>query len=84
MGADCNRLPEGPAALAVDGQPFGGVDSKDRQLQQLQHLVEQLLRWRDKGRKRERVDEIQVFLYAVRIIRPHAVASRGLGRRRQP
>jgi len=40
------------------------LDTKERRLQQLQHMVEQLLRWRY-GPKRERVNENQLFLYAV-------------------
>jgi transposase len=68
MDIDRNKLPEDPAALR---QMVAGLleelDSKDRRLRQLQHTVEQLLRWRY-GQKRERVNENQLFLYAVGII----------------
>jgi transposase len=68
MEIDRNKLPEDPAALRqmVTGL-LEELDSKERRLQQLQHMVEQLLRWRY-GPKRERVDENQLFLYAVGII----------------
>jgi transposase len=68
MEIDRNKLPEDPAALR---QMVAGLleelHSKERRLQQLQHLVEQLLRARY-GPKRERVNENQLFLYAVGII----------------
>ena len=68
MEIDRNKLPGDPAALR---QMVAGLleelDSKERRLQQLQHMVEQLLRWRY-GPKRERVNENQLFLYAVGII----------------
>ena len=68
MEIDRNKLPEDPAALR---QMVAGLleelDTKERRLQQLQHMVEQLLRWRY-GPKRERVNENQLFLYAVGII----------------
>jgi len=57
MEIDRNKLPEDPAALR---QMVAGLleelDTKERRLQQLQHMVEQLLRWRY-GPKRERVNE---------------------------
>lgn len=55
MDIDRDQLPEDPAALRlmVAGL-LEELDSRGRRLQQLQHLVEQLLRWRY-GPKRERV-----------------------------
>src|ERR1700693_651944 len=68
MEIDRNKLSEDPDALRqmVTGL-LQELDSKERRLQQLQHMVEPLLRWRY-GPKRERVDENQLFLYAVGII----------------
>ncbi|NQT84944.1 hypothetical protein HQ563_18160 [bacterium] len=43
------------------------LDTKDRRVKRLQHLLEQLLRWRY-GPKRERVDENQLFLFAAAIV----------------
>lgn len=42
------------------------LDAQERRLRQVQHWLEQLLRWRY-GQKRERVDENQLFLFAVEI-----------------
>lgn len=64
MEIDPQQLPEDSAALR---QMVAGlleeVDAKERRLQQLQHLLEQLLRHRY-GPRRERVDENQLFLFA--------------------
>jgi len=57
-------VPEDPAACADGAGLLEELDTKERRLQQLQHMVEQLLRWRY-GPKRERVNENQLFLYAV-------------------
>jgi transposase len=43
------------------------LDAKDRRLRQLQHVVEELLRWRY-GQRRERVDENQMFMFAAGIL----------------
>ena len=65
MEIDRNKLPEDVAALRqMVAALLEEVDSKERRLQQLQHLLEQLLRWRY-GPKRERVNENQLFLFAV-------------------
>jgi len=65
---DRNKLPEDVAALRqMVAALLEEVDSKERRLQQLQHLLEQLLRWRY-GPKRERVSENQLFLFAVGIV----------------
>jgi hypothetical protein len=49
------------------GQLLTELDAKDRRAKQLQHLVEELLRWRY-GPKRERVDENQLVLFAAGIL----------------
>lgn len=68
MEIDRNKLPEDVAALRqMVAALLEEVDSKGRRLQQLQHLLEQLLRWRY-GPKRERVNENQLFLFAVGIV----------------
>ena len=68
MEIDRHKLPEDVAALRqmVVGL-LEEVGSRERRLQQLQHLLEQLLRWRY-GPKRERVNENQLFLFAVGIV----------------
>jgi len=68
MEIDRNKLPEDVAALRrMVAALLEEVDSKERRLQQLQHLLEQLLRWRY-GPKRERLNENQLFLFAVGIV----------------
>jgi len=68
MEIDRNKLPEDVAALRqMVAALLEEVDSKERRLQQRQHLLEQLLRWRY-GPKRERVNENQLFLFAVGIV----------------
>jgi transposase len=64
MEIDPQQLPEDPAALRqmVTGL-LQEMDAKERRLQQLQHMLEQLLRHRY-GPRRERVDENQMFLFA--------------------
>jgi len=65
MEIDRQRLPEDSAALRQMVLPslLEEVDAKERRLRQVQHMLEQLLRWRY-GPKRERVDENQLFLFA--------------------
>jgi len=68
MEIDRNKLPEDVAALRqMVAALLEEVNSKERRLQQLQHLLEQLLRWRY-GPKRERVNANQLFLFAVGIV----------------
>ena len=68
MEIDRHKLPEDVAALRqMVAALLEEVDAKERRLQQLQHLLEQLLRWRY-GPKRERVNENQLFLFAVGIV----------------
>ena len=43
------------------------LDVRERRMRQLQHQLEQLLRWRY-GSKRERVDENQLFLFAAEVV----------------
>jgi len=67
MEIDHQNLPSDPAVLQrmVVGL-LEELDTKDRRLQQAQHWLEQLLRHRY-GQKSERVDENQLFLFAVEI-----------------
>ena len=68
MEIDPHHLPNDPAALRqiVIGL-LEELDTKERRLQQVQHMLEQLLRHRY-GPKRERVDENQLFLFAAEIV----------------
>jgi transposase len=62
---DPNHLPKDPAALQqMVRNLLEELESKERRLKQLQHWVEQLLRARY-GQRRERVNENQLFLFAV-------------------
>lgn len=65
MEINRHNLPEDPAALQqmVVGL-LEELETKERRLRQLQHWVEQLLRWRY-GPRRERVNENQLFLFAM-------------------
>jgi transposase len=88
MEIDRNKLPEDVAALRqMVAALLEEVDTKKRRLQQLQHLLEQLLRWRY-GPKRERVNENQLFLFSVGIVTTAQEAPRPLedakAARRQP
>jgi transposase len=68
MEIDPNYLPTDPEALKR--MVVGLVEQlaeKQQELRQVQHLLEQLLRWRY-GQKRERIDENQLFLFAASII----------------
>ncbi len=68
MEIDPKQLPENPSALRqmVIGL-LEEAEQRERKLRQLQHWVEQLLRWRY-GPKRERVNENQLFLFAVALV----------------
>ncbi len=68
MEIDRHHLPEDPAALQqmVIGL-LEELEAKERRLKRVQHLLEQLLRWRY-GQKRERVDENQLFLFAAGLV----------------
>jgi transposase len=68
MDIDPNHLPSDVAALQqMVLELLQDLDTKDRRLIRVQHLLEQLLRWRY-GQKRERVDENQLFLFAARLV----------------
>lgn len=68
MAIDPNQLPHDPAALRqMVMSLLEEVETKDRHLRQLQHWVEQLLRARY-GPRRERVNENQLFLFAVALV----------------
>ena len=68
MEIDPKQLPEDPSALR---QMVVGLleeaEQRERKLRQLQHWVEQLLRWRY-GPRREQVNENQLFLFAVALV----------------
>ncbi len=71
MQIDPNHLPQDPAALRqMVLSLLEELGAKERDLARVKHMLEQLLRWRY-GPKRERVDENQLFLFAV------AMASAG-------
>ena len=69
MDIDPKHLPQDPQALQrmVIGL-VAQLAEQQRELRQVQHLLEQLLRWRY-GQKRERVDENQLCLFAASVIR---------------
>ena len=68
MAIDPHQLPEDPGALRqMVMSLLEEVETKDRRLQQLQHWLEQLLRARY-GPRRERVNENQLFLFAVALV----------------
>jgi transposase len=68
MQIDPHHLPEDAAALRqMVVSLLEELDSKQRRLTRVQHMLEQLLRWRY-GQKRERVDENQLFLFAAAVV----------------
>jgi len=68
VAIDPHQLPNDPAALRqMVMSLMEEVETKDRRLRQLQHWVEQLLRARY-GPRRERVNENQLFLFAVALV----------------
>jgi len=68
MTSDLSKLPTDPAVLqAMVGDLLRELEAKERKLIGLQHHLEHLLRWRY-GPKRERVDENQLFLFAVGLV----------------
>ncbi len=75
MEIDPSHLPKDPDAL--QRMVIGLVEqlaAQQRELRQVQHLLEQLLRWRY-GQKRERIDENQLFLFAASVIRNAAATA---------
>jgi len=86
MAIDPQQLPEDPATLRqIVAGLLQEVDAKERRLQPLQHLLEQLLRHRY-GPRRERVDENQLFLFAagMRSASPQAVPAQQESKAAQP
>ena len=68
MEIDPHNLPADRAVLQqMVRSLLEELNDKERRFQRVQHLLEQLLRWRY-GQKRERVDENQLFLFAAAII----------------
>jgi len=68
VAIDPSQLPNDPTALRqMVMSLLEEVETKDRRLQQLQHWVERLLRARY-GPRRERVNENQLFLFAVALV----------------
>jgi transposase len=68
MDIDRNNLPEDKQSLReLVVELMSELDVKDRKLRRLQHQLEKLLRWRY-GPKRERVDQNQLFLFAVGLV----------------
>ncbi len=95
MDIDPSNLPDDPAALKrMIASLLEDREAGQRRLRQLQHLVEQLLRYRY-GPRRERVNENQLFLFAAEVLqvqeaspaaKPAATKprSKGHGRQRMP
>ena len=68
MDIDPQRLPEDPALLRqMVTSLVQEAEARERRLRQLQHWLEQLLRARY-GPRRERVNERQLFLFAVALV----------------
>jgi hypothetical protein len=68
MEINRHSLPEDPAVLQqMVTSLLEELETKERRLRQLQHWVEQLLRWRY-GPRRERVNENQLFLFAIALV----------------
>ena len=68
MTIDPNNLPHDLTGChALITELVRELDVRDRRVRQLQHQLEQLLRWRY-GQKRERVDENQMFFDALALV----------------
>ena len=75
MEIDPHNLPEEASLLRqIVLQLLQVVEDKDRLLERVQHQLKQLLRQRY-GQKRERIDENQLFLFAVQIVAASQRAS---------
>ncbi len=75
MEIDPHNLPDDPAALKrMVAKLIEDRAASERRLRQLQHMLEQLLRYRY-GPRRERVNENQLFLFAAEIIKSEKNAS---------
>lgn len=67
MEIDPQRLPDNPAILRQMVLDLATqLEVHERRLARVQNLLEQLLRWRF-GQKREKIDERQLFLFAVQL-----------------
>ena len=65
MALDPQTLPENPDLLRqMVIELATQLEANERRLARIQHILEQLLKWRY-GQKREKVDENQLFLFAV-------------------
>jgi hypothetical protein len=68
MGIDPNSLPQDAATLrSLVTSLLEDRATQERRIRQLQHMLEQLLRARY-GPRRERLNENQLFLFAVKIL----------------
>ncbi len=68
MSMETTNLPADVAGChALIAELVHELDARDRKLRQMQHQLEQLLRWRY-GQKRERIDENQLFFEALAAI----------------
>lgn len=75
MTTDAHNLPGDLAGChALIAELVRELDVRDRRVRQLQHQLEQLLRWRY-GQKRERVDENQMFFDALAMVSAGAVPA---------
>jgi hypothetical protein len=67
VAIDPERLPDNPAILRQMVLDLATqLEVHERRLARVQNLLEQLLRWRF-GQKREKIDERQLFLFAVQL-----------------
>lgn len=67
MAIDFQNLPANPDLLRqMVIELATQLEANERRLQRIQHILEQLLRWRY-GQKREKLDENQLFLFAVNL-----------------
>ena len=65
MALDPKTLPNNPELLRqMVVELTTQLEANERRLARIQHLLEQLLQWRY-GQKREKIDENQLFLFAV-------------------
>lgn len=97
MKIDRDKLPRDlNGCHALIAELVGELDANERRLRRIQHQLEKLLRWRY-GSSRERVDQNQLFLFAVALVGTdqdivpapeeavaHKPKSKGHGRRRLP
>jgi hypothetical protein len=97
MEIDLDSLPRDPGALrCIIASLLEDRETRDRRIRQMQHMLEQLLRHRY-GPRRERINENQLFLFAVKVLkaeqdrcppkektRSDKPKAKGHGRRRLP